>query len=124
MQFFELPEVEMASRTSPGRPRASTWRSKMWSKEWSLPTAVRMLESVVRAPGMRVMWIPYRTSWSESIRLQASLSAKVRVVARNPVLTRRGKDVEVDGVFEGLGGVGQVAGDDEDVARTDDLVDG
>ena len=79
---------------------------------------------MVRAPGMRVMRIPYRTSWSESIRLQASLSAKVRVVARNPVLTRRGKDVEVDGVFEGLGGVGQVAGDDEDVARTDDLVDG
>ena len=32
MTFFELPEVEMATRMSPGLPRPSTWREKTWSK--------------------------------------------------------------------------------------------
>ena len=43
---------------------------------------------------------------------------------RDPVLAGRGEDVEVDAVFEGLGGVREITGDDEDLAGEDDLVDG
>jgi hypothetical protein len=50
--------------------------------------------------------------------------AEIAIVAGDPVLAWRGEDVEVDGVFEGLGGVGKVGGDDEDFAGADDLVDG
>lgn len=50
--------------------------------------------------------------------------AEVGVVAGDPVLAGWGEDVEVDGVFEGFGGVGKMGGDDEDFAGTDDLVDG
>ena len=32
----ELPEVEMPRKTSPGWPRASIWRAKIWSKPKSL----------------------------------------------------------------------------------------
>ena len=49
MQLRELPEVEMARSTSPSSPSASTWREKTLSKLWSLPTAVRIEVSVVRA---------------------------------------------------------------------------
>ena len=50
--------------------------------------------------------------------------AQVRVVVGKPVLTWWGKDVEVDGVFEGFGGVRHVAGDDQNLALADDLFDG
>lgn len=35
-------------------------------------------------------------------------------------MARRGEEVDVDGVFEGFGGVGKVGGDDEDVSGADD----
>jgi hypothetical protein len=44
------------------------------------------------------------------------LFAEVGVVFVDPVLAGWGEDVEVDGVGEGGGGVGKVAGDDEDLA--------
>ena len=44
------------------------------------------------------------------------LFAEVGVVFVDPVLAGWGEDVEVDAVFEGGGGVGQVAGDYEDFA--------
>ena len=50
--------------------------------------------------------------------------AEVGVVAGDPVLAWWGEDVEVDGVFEGFGGVGKIGGDHEDLTGTDDLVDG
>jgi len=49
--------------------------------------------------------------------------AEVGVVFVDPVLARRGEDVEVDGVFESFGGVREIAGDDEDFARVDDVGD-
>jgi hypothetical protein len=57
-------------------------------------------------------------------RILGGALAEVGVVAGDPVLAGWGEDVEVDGVFEGLGGVRQVGGDDEDFAGTDDHVDG
>ena len=48
-----------------------------------------------------------------------ALSAEVAVVFVDPVLAGRGEDIEVDGVFERGGGVGEVAGDDEDLACFD-----
>ena len=45
--------------------------------------------------------------------------AEVGVVFVDPVLAGWGEDVEVDAVFLGGGGVGQVAGDDEDFAGVD-----
>jgi hypothetical protein len=45
--------------------------------------------------------------------------AEVGVVFVDPVLAGWGEDVEVDAVFFGGGGVGQVAGDDEDFAGVD-----
>jgi hypothetical protein len=45
--------------------------------------------------------------------------AEVGVVFVDPVLAGWGEDVEVDAVFFGGGGVGQVAGDDEDLAGVD-----
>jgi hypothetical protein len=47
------------------------------------------------------------------------LFAKVAVVFVDPVLAGWGEDVEVDGVFKGCGGVGEVAGDDEYLACSD-----
>jgi hypothetical protein len=47
------------------------------------------------------------------------LSAEVAVVFVDPVLAGRGEDVEVDGVFEGGGGVVEVARDDEYLACFD-----
>ena len=43
-------------------------------------------------------------------------AAEIGVVAGDPVVAGRGEDVEVVGVFEGLGHVGNVAGDDEGFA--------
>jgi hypothetical protein len=48
-----------------------------------------------------------------------SLFAEVGVVFVDPVLAGWGEDVEVDAVFDGGGGVGKVAGDDEDLAGVD-----
>jgi hypothetical protein len=48
-----------------------------------------------------------------------SLFAEVGVVFVDPVLAGWGEDVEVDAVFLGGGGVGKVAGDDEDFAGVD-----
>jgi len=45
--------------------------------------------------------------------------AEVAVVFVDPVLAGRGEDVEVVGVFEGFGHVGDVAGDDEGLAAVD-----
>ena len=45
--------------------------------------------------------------------------AEVGVVFVDPVLAGRGEDVEVDAVFFCGGGVGEVAGDDEDFAGVD-----
>ena len=45
--------------------------------------------------------------------------AEIAVVFVDPVLSGWGEDVEVDAVFDGGGGVGKVAGDDEDLAGVD-----
>ncbi len=50
--------------------------------------------------------------------------AEVGVGAGDPVLAGWGEDVVIDGVFEGFGGVGKVAGDDEELAGADGLFDG
>jgi hypothetical protein len=50
--------------------------------------------------------------------------AEVGVVAGDPVLAGRGEEIEVDGVFESFGGVGEIAGDDEEFASAHDFVDG
>jgi len=47
------------------------------------------------------------------------LAAEIGVVAGDPVVAGWGEDVEVVGVFEGLGHVGDVAGDDEGLAAVD-----
>jgi len=47
--------------------------------------------------------------------------AEVGVVFVDPVLAGWGEDVEVGGVFEGDDGVGEVAGNDENLARFDDM---
>jgi len=49
----ELPEVEIANSTSPGRPRPSTWRLNTWSKPKSLAIADRAEVSVVSASAAR-----------------------------------------------------------------------
>jgi hypothetical protein len=46
-------------------------------------------------------------------------AAEVGVVAGDPVVARRGEDVEVVGVFEGFGHVRDVAGDDEGLSAVD-----
>ncbi len=51
--------------------------------------------------------------------LDNQASAEVGVVFVDPVLAGWGEDVEVDGVLEGDGGVGDAAGDDEDFAGVD-----
>jgi hypothetical protein len=48
-----------------------------------------------------------------------SLFSEVGVVFVDPVLAGWGEDVEVDAVFFGGGGVGKIAGDDEDLAGVD-----
>jgi hypothetical protein len=53
------------------------------------------------------------------VALQLLLFAEVGVVFVDPVLAGWGEDVEVDAVFFGGGGVGKVAGDDEDLAGVD-----
>jgi hypothetical protein len=45
--------------------------------------------------------------------------AEVGVVFVDPILARRSEDVEVDGVFKGGGGVGEVGWDDKDLAGVD-----
>jgi hypothetical protein len=47
------------------------------------------------------------------------LFAEVGVVFVDPVLAGRGEDVEVDAVFDGGGGVGKIARDDEYFAGVD-----
>jgi hypothetical protein len=47
------------------------------------------------------------------------LFAEVAVVFVDPVLTRWSEDVEVDAIFLGGCGVGEIAGDDEDFAGVD-----
>jgi hypothetical protein len=49
------------------------------------------------------------------------LLAEVAVVLVDPVLAGWSKDVEVNGVFEGGGGVRQVGRNDEDLAGVDDV---
>jgi hypothetical protein len=46
---------------------------------------------------------------------------EVAVVFVDPVLAGWSEDVEVDRVFECFSGVGEVAGDDEDLSRLDDV---
>ncbi len=48
--------------------------------------------------------------------------AEVCVVFREPVLARRGEDVEVDGVFEGFSGVREIGGDDQHFVGANDLL--
>ena len=48
------------------------------------------------------------------------VSAEIGVLVVDPVLAGWGEDVEGVGVFEGDGGVGDAAGDDEDFAGADD----
>jgi hypothetical protein len=52
---------------------------------------------------------------------RSGLSAEVAVVFVDPVLAGWGEDVEVDAVGEGSGGVGETAGDDEDLAGVDSV---
>ena len=59
--------------------------------------------------------------WSSPVYVSRSDFAEVGVVFVDPVLAGRGEDVEVDAVFFGGGGVGQVAGDDEDFAGVDSV---
>ena len=54
-----------------------------------------------------------------SSKLSESFAAEVGVVAGDPVVARRGEDVEVVGVFEGFGHVRDVAGDDEGLSAVD-----
>jgi hypothetical protein len=46
-------------------------------------------------------------------------SAEVAVILVDPILTGRREDVEVDGVGEGGGGVGEISGDDENFSWVD-----
>jgi hypothetical protein len=46
--------------------------------------------------------------------------AEVGVVAGDPVVAGWGEDIEVDGVFESFGGMGEMGGDDEDFAGAND----
>gem|GEM_PF-6407433 len=126
-QFLLLPLVEMARRTSPGWPRASTWRSKMWSKEWSLPMAVRMLESVVRAMARRAGRSMVRRATNSGDEVLgvgggASVAADEELVAGlHGVGGDAGgfDDGGVDGVVvkdfrHGVDGLGELAADDVD----------
>ena len=70
--FFELPEVEMPRKTSPGWPRASIWRAKTVSKQKSLPMAVRMEVSVVRAMARRAGRSTVRRTTNSATRCWAS----------------------------------------------------
>ncbi len=54
-----------------------------------------------------------------TIVVRRSTLAEVGVVFVDPVLAGWGEDVEVDAIGEGGGGVGDVAGDDEDFASVD-----
>ena len=54
--------------------------------------------------------------WSSPVCASGSDFAEVGVVFVDPVLTGWGEDVEVDAIFFGGRVVGQVAGDDEDLA--------
>ena len=55
-------------------------------------------------------------SW---LKLNELFAAEVGVVAGDPVVAGWGEEVEVVGVFEGFGHVGDVAGDDEGLAAVD-----
>ena len=70
--FFELPEVEMPRKTSPGWPRASIWRAKMVSKPKSLPAAVRMEVSVVSAIARSAGRLTVRRTTNSATRCWAS----------------------------------------------------
>jgi hypothetical protein len=54
--------------------------------------------------------------WSSPVCASRCDFAEVGIVFVDPVLTGWGEDVEVDAVFFGGGGVGQVAGNNEDLA--------
>ena len=64
-------------------------------------------------------WRKFRTGFRGADFGLRILLAEVAVVLVDPVLARRGEDVEVDGVFEGDGGVGKVGGEDDDFAGVD-----
>ena len=49
----ELPLVEIAKATSPGRPSACNWREKICSNPRSLAMAVREADSLVKATAAR-----------------------------------------------------------------------
>src|SRR5579871_245086 len=72
MMLGELPEVDMPRKTSPGVPRDSIWREKIWSKPKSLPQAVRMEESVVRATARRAGRLAERRTTNSATRCWAS----------------------------------------------------
>jgi hypothetical protein len=60
--------------------------------------------------------------WITTLRFSlkaGELFAEVGVVAGDPVLAGWGEDVEVDGVFEGFGGVREIGGYDEDLSGAD-----
>ena len=56
-----------------------------------------------------------------TLSLSLEALAKIAIGFVDPVLAGRGEEVEVDGVFEGFGGVGKISGDDEDFAGADDF---
>jgi hypothetical protein len=60
-----------------------------------------------------------RSSSQRLVSASGSDFAEVAVVFVDPVLAGWGEDVEVDGVFESGGGVGEVPGDDENLACFD-----
>ena len=83
--------------------------------------------------GHPVLWLSYPRlkieTWGTricggSLHIRSDLwgtcLAEVGVGFVDPVFARGGEDVEGEGVFEGDGGVGGVAGDDEDLVGFDD----
>src|SRR5207253_11324490 len=53
--FFDLPEVVKQISTSPGAPKAATWRAKISSKPYSLPAATSNRPSIAFAVIMTVL---------------------------------------------------------------------
>src|SRR5260370_16154616 len=64
----ELAEVEMPRKMSPGWPRASIWRAKIWSKPKSLAQAVRVEGSGVRAMARRAGGLLARRATNSATR--------------------------------------------------------
>jgi hypothetical protein len=85
-----------------------------------LPCRGRLLLSFLGA-GLLAMPFGVRESRAANGIVFCDGLAEVAVVFVDPVLAWRGEDVEVDGVFEGDGGVGEIGGDDEDFTGVDEL---